>query len=292
MYLPDVDYHDADSLEDALQLMERYAPDACWLAGGTDLLVDLKVGRMATRHLVSLGRIDALRGIRESSKGLRIGALVTISELDRHPALRNGLSPLHDATSQMAAQQIRNSATVGGNVASAVPCADLPPILTALEAVVEISSLAGERIVPLTSFFRGARKTVLNPKDLLSAIIVPHPPQRCGAAYSRFGLREGNAIAVAGVAALIHLARDETIEDARIVLGAVSPVPVLVEAARDTLIGETPGERPFARAARAAADASKPICDVRGSVEFRRQIVAVMARRALATAARRAKGVE
>jgi len=189
----------------------------------------------------------------------------------------------------MAAPQIRNMATVGGNIAAAVPCADLPPILIAMNASVVLWSAEGEREVPLREFFVGPRTTVRRDNEVLTAILVPNLPPRFGAAYARFQLRDGNAIAVASVAAGLLLGEDNTVQNARIVLGAVAPVPKLVEPAAALLVGKPPDEDAFRMAADAAAAEAEPICDVRGSADFRREIVGVMTRRALATALERAQ---
>ena len=290
MYMPDVELHPSTSLEQAAELMERYGPDARFLAGGTDLLVDLKGGRVHAQHLVSLNRIDALRGISEDDAGLLIGALTTITELNRSPAIRGRFSPILDATTQMAAPPIRNAATIGGNIASAVPCADLPPILIAMGASIGIWSRSDERTIPVQEFITDMRRTALQPNEILAAIRVPPPVPGFGAAYARFGLREGNAIPVAGVAAGIVLAPDERIQDVRVVLGAVAPVPKVVTTAASILVGNVAGDEVFASAARAAMEAAEPISDVRGSAEFRRELVEVLTRRALATACERARG--
>ena len=291
MYIPDIELHEAATLEEASDVMARHAPDARFLAGGTDLLVDLKTGRFRVGHVVSLNRIDALRGISETGDGVRIGALTTITSLDRSPIVRERFSPLLDATGQMANPQIRNVATVGGNIVSAVPCADLPPILTVMNASVVLWSPGGERTCPLDSFVTGVRQTALHPGEMLAAVLIPSQPTGFGAAYARFALRDGNAIAVAAVAAGLHLDGDGKVKDARVVLGAVAPIPLMVESAGSALQGQPPGEETFRRAADAAMEAAEPISDVRGSAEFRREIVGVLTRRALTTACRRAKEV-
>jgi carbon-monoxide dehydrogenase medium subunit len=289
MYLPDIELHQATTLKEAAATVKRYGPTARFLAGGTDLLVDLKTGRVEFDHLVSINSIDALRGLSKTAGGLRIGALTTITQLGRSPALGKPFSPLLDAALKMAAPQVRNVATVGGNIAAAVPCADLPPILTAMNASVVVFSAKGEREVPLDAFFVGPRQTVLRAGEVLTATRVPKPPPGFGAAYARFQLRDGNTIAVAAVAASLMLDSDGTIRDARVVLGAVAPVPKLVEAAGAALCGQPAEEDAFRGAAEAAADAAEPICDVRGSADYRREVVGVLTRRALATAHRRAK---
>ena len=290
MYVPDIEVHQATTLEETAAALGRYAPDARLLAGGTDLLVDLKTGRVRVGHLISINRIGALRGITEEDGLLRIGALTTITQLGRSPLVRERFAPLLDATREMAAPQIRNVATVGGNIASAVPCADLPPILIAMNASVRLWSQAGERDVLLHEFFAGPRRTVLQDGELLTLVFVPRPPARFGAAYARFALRDGNAIAVAAVAASLLLARDHTVREARLVLGAVAPIPQLVAAAAVELAGRAPSEEAFDKAAETARQAADPISDVRGSADFRRELVGVLARRALKTAWQRASG--
>jgi len=289
VHVPDIELHEATTLEEAAAALARYGAEARLLAGGTDLLVDLKTGRVRVAQLVSINRIDALRGISEADGNLRIGALTTITELDRSPIVRERFAPLLDATRRMAAPQIRNVATVGGNIACAVPCADLPPILTAMNASLVLWSASGQRDVPLEAFFIGARQTVRRDDEVLTAVLVPKPPPGFGAAYARFQLRDGNAIAVAAVAAGLTLDADGIVRDARIVLGAVAPVPKLVESAGAQLVGQRADEDAFRRAAEAAMHAAEPISDVRASADFRRELVGVLARRALSTALDRAK---
>jgi carbon-monoxide dehydrogenase medium subunit len=289
VYLPDIELHECTTLQEAMALMGRLAPNARLLAGGTDLLVDLKTGRAHYDHVISINRIDALRGISQTDEGLRIGSLTTVTELDRSDLIRRCCPPLLDATRQMANPQVRNAATIGGNIVSAVPCADLPPILMAMNASVALRSAVGERTTRLDTFFVDVRQTALGSDEVLLAVIVPTPPERSGAAYARFALRDGNTIAVAGVAAALTLDSGDRVQDARIVLGAVSPIPKLVESAGDSLVGGPLDEETLARAADQAMQAAEPISDVRGSAEFRREIVGVMTRRALETACERAQ---
>ena len=292
MYVPDIQLHEAASLEEAAAALTRYAPDARLLAGGTDLLVDLKTGRVSYDHLVSLNRIAELRGVSENNGDLRIGALTTITQLSRSPVVQRHFPALLDATGRMAAAQIRNVATVGGNIAAAVPCADLPPILMAMKASVVLWSPTGQREVPLDSFFTGPRATVLRADEVLTAVLVPKLPSGFGSAYARFQLRDGNAIAVAAVATGLLLDNDDTIRDVRIVLGAVAPIPLLVESAAVELAGQPADEDAFRRAAAAAMSVAEPISDVRGSAEFRRQLVGVLTQRALRTAYQRAREMD
>jgi carbon-monoxide dehydrogenase medium subunit len=290
VYVPDVELHQAATLDEAATLLARYGPTARLLAGGTDLLVDLKTGRVSARHLVSLKRIDELRGISKTGTGLRIGALTTIAEIERSALVREEYPAILDAASQMAARQIRNMATTGGNIACGVPCADLPPILTAMNASLALWSPGGEREVRLETFHTGARETVLRSNEVLTAIRVPQPPARFGAAYARFAQRDGNAIAVAGVAASLLLDGAGSVREGRVVLNAVAPTPKSVHEASRALAGRPPKAETFRAAAAAARAAAEPITDVRGSADFRRELVEVLTRRALERALERAMG--
>ncbi|MEW6249922.1 MAG: xanthine dehydrogenase family protein subunit M [Planctomycetota bacterium] len=289
MYLPDFQLHEPATLDEAAALLVRYGRAARVLAGGTDLLVDLKTGRVRVGHLIALRRLEALRGVRETAAGVSIGALTTITELAAAPLVLARLPALADAAAEMAGPQIRNVATVGGNIASAVPCADLPPVLIALGASVVLVSGAGRRELPLEGFFRGPRQTLSRDEEMLVEVRVPHQPPCSGAAYARLGLRAGNAIPVAAVAASLSLDRDGRVAAARIVLGAVAPVPRLVPAAAEALSGRPASEERFAAGARLAREAAEPISDVRGSAEYRRALVEVLARRALRAAYARAQ---
>jgi carbon-monoxide dehydrogenase medium subunit len=288
MHVPSLEVHKAATLQEASALLDRYAPDVRVLAGGTDVLVDLKSARYAVGHLVALGAIKSLRGVAQGRSGLRIGALTTITELDRSPLVAGAYAALRDATSQMATPQVRNAATVGGNVAGAVPCADLPPLLIAMNATALVWSAAAERSLPLEDLIVGPRRTILRADELLAAIDVPALPARFGAAYARFGLREANAIAVAGVAVSLALNADDTVASARVVLCACAPVPKLSTAAARALVGRVLDEAACVQAAAAATAEAEPISDLRGSAEYRRRLVSTLTRRALAAARQRA----
>ena len=289
MYLPDFELHEAQSSAEAAALLAEFAPDAQLMAGGTDLLVDLKTGRKTTGHVVWLNRIETLRGIISDADGLCIGALTTISQLLDSTVVRDRCRPLLDAAGQMAAPQIRNLATIGGNIACAAPCADIPPILMVMSASVELVSASGTRQIPLDELFVGPRQTVIGRDEVLTAVHIPDASTRSGAAYARFALREGNAIAVAASAVRLQLDDSGCIAAARIALGAVAPMPVMVASAAAGLTGKQPGDEAFDEAAEAASQACQPITDVRGSADFRREMVRIMTRRALQAALDRAR---
>jgi len=290
VHLPDIELHQARSLDEAANLLGRFAPDARALAGGTDLLVDLKAGRVKVRHVVSLTRLRELRGLRDDGSHFQIGALTTPNDLATSPIVCERFPAVLDAVRDLAAPQIRNMATVGGNLTSGIPSADLPPILISLSASVVLRSREGQRDVPLDSFFLGPRKTAIQPGEILTAIRLPYPAGRFGAAYARFALRRANACAVTGVAASLELNRDDSVAAAKIVLAAVAPTPLVVARAAASLIGHWVNESSADAAARAAMEAASPISDIRGSAEFRREIVGVLTRRALALARHRSEG--
>jgi carbon-monoxide dehydrogenase medium subunit len=246
---------------------------------------------VAVSHVVSINRIDELRAISHSDAQLRIGALVTPNQLAASQVVRDRFPAILDATRDLAAPQIRNMATIGGNIASAVPSADLPPIFMVMNASVELWSPQGERRVPLESFFTGPRRTVRKDSEILTAVIVPNPPKSFGAAYARFALRAANACAVAGVAASVQI-NDNIIDAASVAIGSVAPTPKLVEPAATLLVGRPADQDAFDEAATVAMEAADPISDIRASAEYRRELVRVLTRRALTEAANRAQEVQ
>ena len=291
MRLEDFQYHAPGTLAEATHLLSVLEGTARVVAGGTDLLADMKQGRLGAAHVVSIAEIAELQGIEDGDEALRIGPLVTPNRIAGSDAVRNRIGGLADAASVMAGYQVRNLATIGGNIASAVPSGDLPPALLVAEAVVELTSHDGSRIVPLVGFFLGPRKTDLGPDEILSAIIVPHLPACSGTAYEKFQLRDASALAVVGVAARLTLTAG-LISTARLAVGAAAPTPVLIPEVAELLEGKPPGEEVFAEAAGTAADEVKPISDLRGSAEYRRDLVRVLARRALTRAEGRCRNEE
>jgi carbon-monoxide dehydrogenase medium subunit len=305
VHLPDTVLHEPPDLAAAGAILQRLGSRARIMAGGTDLLADLKAGRIDPGEILSLARIPDLRGIwtvasqsgqitgrngqtaQGGGAGLRIGALTTIAELAASPLLSGPYAVVAEAAQTMAAPQIRNAATIGGNIAGAVPCADLPPALCVLKASLTLWSPSGTRTMPLESFFLEPRRTVRREDELLTEILIPPPPADFGAAYERLSLRDGNAIAVASVAASLSLNPSGTIAAARLVLGAVAPVPMRVIEAERRLVRQRL-DRALDDAIDAAMAAARPISDVRGSAEYRRHLVGVLTRRALRVAWRRA----
>jgi len=209
----------------------------------------------------------------------------TVAEIERDPLLRGHARGLVDAAERMATVQIRNRATVAGNLATAAACGDLAPILIALGARLELRSAAGARPVPLESFFTGPRTTVLGPGELIASIHLPTAGPGLGSAYVKFGYRGGSQFAVVSAAAWVEQA-DGRARSVRLVLGAVAPVPFAVQGA-SVLAGRVVEGAALDAACAAAASECRPISDIRGSEAYRRAITSVIARRALELAWRR-----
>ena len=281
--------HEPQSLSEALKLLRIHSGTVRIMAGGTDLLVDLKQDNIRVAHLVSIKGIEGLSGIEEKDGRVRIGALVTLNGVAGSDLVRSRLPALSEAAASMASNQIRNSGTIGGNIASAVPSADLPPTLIAAGASVVIRGENGERQVLFDRFFLGPRRTVLERTDILTHVIIPRLPVNTGISYKKMKLRGANALAVASVAAGMTMS-DGVIEDGCIVLGAVAPTPLTAKEASSMLVGQRPSDELFEAAARKAGEESRPISDIRGSAEYRRELVEILTVRAVKEAYERAKG--
>jgi carbon-monoxide dehydrogenase medium subunit len=275
-------YHRAASLVAACRLLEQL-PQAQILAGGTDLVVDLEVGLRQAEHVVSIRDITELAKIERLDDHVVIGAGCPASAVERSDVVRKHLPELADMVVKFASPQIRNSATLAGNICSAVACGDFPPILIALRARVELASSEGMRIVELEDFFLGNRETVRKPGELIARILIPLKPDGAAASYQKFRRRAANSLGVASVAAYIEMAGG-TCRDARIVLGAVAPVPLLTTKASQSLLDTTVDEAAIATAAKLARQEARPITDLRASDDYRRKLVEVLTTRALRAA--------
>ena len=276
------------SLEDCLKILAERGPQARVLAGGTDLLPQMKNGVLKPALVVDLSGIARVRQVQNGS-GLRIGAAVTARELEVSPALRGPYVSIAESAALVGSLQVRNLATVGGNLCNAAPSADMAPPLVALDAQAVIAGPGGERRVPMADFFTGVRKTVLAPNELLVELVVPPPGPHSGGQYLRHTPRRELDIAVVGVASQLTLAGGRCTK-ARISLASVAPTPVRALAAERALEGQAVTPQLIEQAAALAIEAATPISDQRGSVEFRKHLVRVLTRRTLATALQRASG--
>jgi carbon-monoxide dehydrogenase medium subunit len=286
---PEVRLEEPTDLPGVIALLAEHEGSAKLIAGGTDIVVDMKNGVIRPKMLISLARVEGLDAIELIDDALWIGALVTPNRLAADDRIQAWLPALADAAQCMASYSIRNIATLGGNLCSASPSADLAPPLMAAGAEIVIRKHDGEQRKPLTDFFLGVKRTSLGPAEVLTHVVIPKPPPRTGIAYRPFKLREANALAVASSAVRLTLDDRGKIADARIVLGAVAPTPLRAEKSSKLLIGNQPTPELFERVASQAGAESKPISDVRGPEAHRKSLVEVLARRALEEALLRAK---
>jgi aerobic carbon-monoxide dehydrogenase medium subunit len=277
-----------DSVDACVKTLAQRGPDAKLLAGGTDLLPQMKNYLLKPAYVVDLSGVAELRVLDgDAKRGFRIGAAVSARELELHAGLRAACPGLSESGALVGSIQVRNLATVGGNMCNAAPSADMAPPLVALEAEAVIAGPKGRRRVPMTDFFTGVRKTVLGPDELLIEFVVPARPARSAGSYMRHTPRRELDIAVVGVASEISL-NNGVCGKARIVLAAVAPTPLRATAAEQALEGQALTTQTIERAAELAVQAARPIDDQRGSADFRRHLVKVLTRRTLTVALERA----
>ncbi|MCC7071544.1 MAG: xanthine dehydrogenase family protein subunit M [Deltaproteobacteria bacterium] len=277
--MTDAAYHRPATLDAALVLKAR-EPTARYVAGGTDLWVQARKRKAAPVPLISLQNIAELRGISVGDKGLRIGATTPLSDLLRHELVRAELPALAMALGTLASQQIRNVATVAGNLCNASPAADTAPPLLVHDASVELRGASGARTVSLASFLVGPGKTTLAPGELLAAIVVPRPAKGTKSAFLRQG-RVAMDLSLASVAALVCIEDDRQAPVVRLAAGAVGPVPMRLPKAEAALAGRPLDAAALVAAAEVAADEVAPITDLRASAGYRRRLVRVLCERAL-----------
>ncbi|MGD9041466.1 MAG: xanthine dehydrogenase family protein subunit M [Desulfobacteraceae bacterium] len=289
--LPKFEYHAPTSLGEALDHLSRYGDKAKVLAGGTDLLVSMKRREILPEHLINLKGIQELRHIHyDRKRGLEIGGLVTMGEIERSTIVREKYSVLWDAANVMAAPQIRSLATIGGNLCSAVPSADTAPPLVVLGATVTLAGKNGERTLLVEDFFAGPEVSVLNPDEILSHLSIPSPPENSGGAYLKLMRRNAMDLALVGVAACLALDGGKRVcKEARIALGAVAPTPMRALGAEELLLNQEPDEHLAMEAGKIAAEQAHPISDIRASKEYRTEMVRVLTKRAVMAALKRAK---
>lgn len=269
-----------EALDDAIGFMAEHAGSALPIAGGTDVMIDTRIGRANPEWLVDLSRLRSLAGTELDGETLRLGALTTIRSVELDPELARRATALVEAARVLGSVQIRTMATVGGNLCHATPSAEMPPALLVHDAVAMVAGPGGERSLPLGDLFAGPGRTTLEPGELLTAVTLRVPAAAAGSCYLRQTVRWSMDLAGVGVAAAVEV-DGTTVTRARIALGAVAPVPLLVGEAAEAVVGtEVSAEAAEEAGARAAA-ACSPITDARGTAEYRRQVVAVLVPRAL-----------
>jgi len=271
-------YHRPTRLSEAWDLLSA-TPGARFVAGGTDLIVDLKRRRAPTPPaLISLRNIEELRGI-ETGAGIRIGGGAVLADVARHPGVREALPALVRAIGVLASPQIRNVATIGGNLCNASPCADTAPPLLVYEARLELAAPGGRREVPLCDFFRGPKVSDRAPGEVLTAILVPRPSPAARATFASKG-RVAMDLSLASLALLIE-SEDRRCTRARVAAGAVAPTPLRLRGVESALEGRELDADTIARARVMATEEVMPIDDVRSSAAYRRHIIGVFLERAI-----------
>lgn len=287
-----MDYFEPKTINEALSLLDKFGDQAKVIAGGTDVMVDIKY-KEEPGCIVNIKRIPGLDFIEENGAGLRIGPLVTIRELETNSLVRARIPLLWEAAHQFASLQIRNTATIGGNICRASPSGEtLTPLLT-LEGQAKLAFSGGEKTESFRSFFQGPGQTSLGSKGLLTEIDVPYPAPNSHGVYLKHAVRGPMDIAMVGVAVLVTLdGTKNQLDDVRIGLGAVAPTPIRASKTEDLLRGKSLSAALVQEAARTAASESSPISDQRSSGEYRAWIVEALTRRGLKQCWKAATGKE
>ena len=284
-----IDYHRPTSVDEAVGLLSQYKGKARVLAGGTDLLVQMRGGRYELDAVIDGKHIDELNELSYDAKeGLTIGAAVPCYRVYGDDAIAAAYPGLMDAATLIGGIQIQGRATLGGNLVNAAPSGDGIPALIAHSAVAKVVGPNGTREIAVEDVCTGPGRTQLADDELLVSIHLPAPSKGFGARYIRFIPRNEMDIAVVGVGASVTLSNG-TIESARVSLASVAPTPLFVEAAGAALAGKEPTDENIQAAANAARDAATPITDMRGTIEYRKHLCEVLTRRALHTAIERAR---
>jgi CO/xanthine dehydrogenase FAD-binding subunit len=272
------------SIDEAVDELRR--GDGRALAGGTDLLPQLREGRRSTDRIIDLKRIAELGTVQSRADGgVEIGAAMSATRVARNATIAGAYPAIAASARLIGAVQVQNRASLGGNVCNGAPSADAVPGLICYEARAHIAGPKGRRHLPLDAFFIGPGKTVLAPDELLVSLVLPPALERSATSYLRFTPRREMDIAVAGVGVRLDLAEDSSLALARIALASVGPTPLRALAAEQILQGNRLDRDLAAAAARAAAEAARPISDTRASADYRRSLVEVLTRRALAACA-------
>ena len=246
--------HRAASVQQAATMMATLGAGAKLLAGGTDLLIQLRRGALSCDHLIDIGRIAGLDGIAPDGDGVRIGALTRHRTVERHAGFAGALRALLEASRVVGGWQVRNMATIGGNVANASPAADLVPVLLALDATVELTGPGATRHLPLSQFLLGPRRSAARHDEVLTAFRFVPPAARHATAFLKAGRRKAMEISMVNVAALLVVDEAGRCRSVYIALGAVGPVAFRAAAAEACLQGRIPSDEAFEEAASMAAD--------------------------------------
>ena len=267
------DYVKPPTLEHLLEGLRQARFEGAVLAGGTDLHVKIRSGVVCPRVVFDINDLAPCRGIVEQGNYLRIGAAVRMSEIVASAAVRRKAPALAAAALQMSSRQIRNRATLGGNIVTASPAADAVPPLLAADATLVLLGADGTREVPLAEFLTGPGKTCLGKSEVLTEVVIPSQGRGCRSHFVKVGRRKAQAISIINLAGRIDIGQDGLVRDVGIALGAVAPTAMRARQAEKALIGRAPSAKNLAEAAALAAEECRPISDVRATGSGRRLLV-------------------
>lgn len=278
------EYHRPRSLPEALSLLEKYGKDLKILAGGTNLVVDLKAKTIRPKVIMDIKDLAEMTGIKFDDNGEGfIGPLATVSFIKGWCISHGFYHNLRTACQHLGSFQVRNRATVGGNLCDGSPCADTAIALLTYDAKLVVNAPGRERSIALDQFFKGIGGVDLRPGEILTQITIPKLSESRGEAFYKLGYRKAMTIAIAGVAVLItpEQTSPERVKDVRIALSSVAPIPMRAQKAENILIGQQGGKKFFEEAANVAAGEAEPITDIRGTKEYRREMIRIMVKNAL-----------
>jgi carbon-monoxide dehydrogenase medium subunit len=280
------DYHPAKTVDEAIALLQQYGDDAKLLAGGHSLLPTMKLRLAQPAHLVDIGKIGGLSYIREENGAVAVGAMTTYTTIEQSDILSRHFALLPEGTSVIGDPQVRNRGTIGGSIAHSDPAADMPGIVQALKADILVQGPDGVRTIKADDFFKGLFETALQPDEIITEIRFAIPPARTGSTYMKLE-NKASHYAVAGCAAVVTLDGDGTCSSVSVVITGASEKATRANAVEAALVGKKLDEATVAAAAAHAADGLALLGDIHGSREYRAQMSAVMARRAILRAAER-----
>jgi len=283
--LPSFEYVQAHTADEVTGLLSEHEEAAKLLMGGTDLIPGLRDGIFHPRVVIDLKQLPGIRDLKyDPRSGLLVGAAVTMNRLAADPDVQAHFPLLAEAAGSVASYQIRNRATLGGNLCNASPCADTAPATLALDAQFILKGPVSERTVPASEFFLGPGRTSLRPGEFMMAIRFPPPLARVAASYQKLGRSKAGDLALVGIAVLGS--PDGSVPSGflfRVGLGSVAPTPIRALQAEDILSTKQPGTATFALAAEAARAAARPITDVRGTAAYQLEMVRALTLRGLRT---------
>lgn len=280
--LPAFEYECPDAYEDVYEILAKASAEAVPFMGGTDLFVQMRDGARKPHVLVDLKTLPGLKGIDEVDGGFLVGAATTLNQVGEDERVMKKLPMLCEAIEAIASYQLRNRATIGGNLCNASPAADTAPSLLVLEAVMVIVGPDGERKLPIGEYFKGPGKTALKAGEILKAVFIPVPPKGYVGTYQKLGRNASGDLAIVGVAGLMLPDKDKPGgNEVRLALASVAPTPIRVPAAEELLAEKGLSEDTIKDAAALARETSKPIDDTRATGAYRKAMVGALTQKVL-----------